>query len=67
MPFRLQILVAEDNSDCALSLALLLHLCGHLWEMKATNTTALGEASWRQRSKNCTLRTSGSRSSKGSS
>ena len=29
MPFRLQILVAEDNPDCALSLASLLELCGH--------------------------------------
>jgi CheY-like chemotaxis protein len=29
MPFRLQILVAEDNRDCALSLGTLLHLCGH--------------------------------------
>jgi CheY-like chemotaxis protein len=29
MPFRLQILVAEDNRDCALSLASLLRLCGH--------------------------------------
>ena len=29
MPFRLQILVAEDNPDCAFSLARLLQLCGH--------------------------------------
>jgi CheY-like chemotaxis protein len=29
MPFRLQILVAEDNPDCALSTAQLLELCGH--------------------------------------
>jgi CheY-like chemotaxis protein len=29
MPLRLQILVAEDNPDCALSLANLLRLCGH--------------------------------------
>ena len=29
MPFRLQILVAEDNPDCALSLARLLQMCGH--------------------------------------
>jgi len=29
MPFRLQILVAEDNRDCALSVASLLRLCGH--------------------------------------
>jgi CheY-like chemotaxis protein len=29
MPFGLQILVAEDNPDCALSLAGLLRLCGH--------------------------------------
>jgi len=29
MPFRLQILVAEDNPDCALSTASLLQLCGH--------------------------------------
>jgi CheY-like chemotaxis protein len=29
MPFRLQILVAEDNRDCALSIASLLRLCGH--------------------------------------
>jgi CheY-like chemotaxis protein len=29
MPFCLQILVAEDNTDCAFSLARLLQLCGH--------------------------------------
>jgi CheY-like chemotaxis protein len=29
MPFSLQILVAEDNPDCAFSLARLLQLCGH--------------------------------------
>jgi CheY-like chemotaxis protein len=29
MPLRLHILVAEDNDDCAISLARLLHLWGH--------------------------------------
>jgi CheY-like chemotaxis protein len=29
MPLRLQILVAEDNPDCAFSTARLLQLCGH--------------------------------------
>ena len=29
MPLRLQILIAEDNRDCARSLASFLHLCGH--------------------------------------